>query len=84
MLFEEINEKLNWDYSRTSITRTSIIRISQLSGLFLWSQFGYDYLLVTIKFRCHILFKTTALKSAVKRKGFLLSKSKGSARACRK
>ena len=76
MLFEEINEKLNWDYSRPSITRTSIIRISQLSGLFLWSQFGYDYLLVTIKIRCHILFKTTALKSAVKRKGFLLSKSK--------
>ena len=71
-------------YSRTSIIRTSIIRISRLSGLFLWSQFGYDYLLVTIKIRSHILFKTTALKGAVKSKGFLLSKSKGSARACRK
>ena len=53
-----------------------------------------DYLLVTIKIRIHILFKTTALKGAVKSeliltlvkcKGFfLLSKSKGSARACRK
>ena len=56
----------------------------RLSGLFLWFQFGYDYLLVTIKIRSHILFKTTALKGAVKCKGFLLSKSKGSARACRK
>ena len=65
-------------------SRTSIIRISRLSGLFLWSQFGYDYLLVPIKIRSHILFKTTALKGAVKCKGFLLSKSKGSARACRK
>ena len=37
-----------------------------------------------IKIRSHILFKTTALKGAVKCKGFLLSKSKGSARACRK
>ena len=71
-------------YSRTSIIRTSIIRISRLSGLLLWSQFGYDYLLVPIKIRSHILFKTTALKGAVKCKGFLLSKSKGSARACRK
>ena len=56
----------------------------RLSGLFLWSQFGYDYLLVTIKIRSHILFKTTALKGAVKCKDFLLSKSKGSALACRK
>ena len=63
-------------YSRTSITRTSIIRISRLSGLFIWSQFGYDYLLVTIKIRSHILFKTTALKGAVKCKGFLLFESK--------
>ena len=60
-------------YSRTSIIRT-----------FLWSQVGYDYLLVTIKIRSHVLFKTTALKGAVKCKGFLLSKSRGSARACRK
>ena len=44
--------------------------------LFLWSQFGHEYLLVTIKIRSHILFKTAALKSVVKRKGFLLSKSK--------
>ena len=71
-------------YSRTLIIRTSIIRISRLSGVFLWSQFGYDYLLVTIKIRSHILFKITALKDAVKCKGFLLSKSKGSARASRK
>ena len=77
-------EDLFIEYSRTSIIRTSIIRISRLSGLFLWSQFGYDYLLVPIKIRSHILFKTTALKGAVKCKGFLLSKSKGSARACRK
>ena len=61
-----------------------MIRISRLSGLFLWSQFGYDYLLVTIKIRSHTLFTTTALKGAVKCKGFLPSKSKGSARACRK
>ena len=74
---------LAFKYSRTSIIRTPIIRISRLSELFLWSQFGYDYLLVTIKIRSHILFKTTALKGAVKCKGFLLSKSKGSARACR-
>ena len=72
------------NYSRTSIIRTSIIRISRLSGLFLWSQFGYDYVLVTIKICSHILFKTTALKGAVKCKGFLLSKSRGSTRACRK
>ena len=56
----------------------------RLSGLFLWYKFGYEYLLVTIKIRSHILFKTTALKGAVKCKGFLLSKSRGSARACRK
>ena len=40
-------------------------------------------LLVTIKIRSHILFKTTALKSAVKCKGFLLSKSTSSTRARR-
>ena len=56
----------------------------RLSGLFLWYKFGYEYLLVTIKIRSHILFKTTALKGAVKCKGFWLSKSRGSARACRK
>ena len=72
------------NYSRTSIIWTSIIWISRLSGLFLWSQFGYDYSLVTIKIRSDILFKTTALKGAVKCKGFLLSKGRGSARACRK
>ena len=48
----------------------------RLSGLFLWSQFGDEYLLVTIKIHGHVLFKTTALKSAVKCEGFLLSKSK--------
>ena len=57
-------------------SRTSIIRISRLSGLFLWSQFGYDYLLVTIKTRSHILFKTTALKGAVKCKGFCSQRAK--------
>ena len=51
----------------------------RLSGLFLWSQFGHEYLLVTTK----ILFKTTALKSAAKCEGFLFLKSKSSARACR-
>ena len=40
-------------------------------------------LLVTIKIRSHILFKTTALKSPVKCKGFLLSKRKSSAHVCR-
>ena len=33
----------------------------RLSGLFLWSQFGHEYLLVMIKIRSRILFKTTAL-----------------------
>ena len=56
-------------YSRTSIIRTSIIRISRLSGLFRWSQLGHEYLLVTMKIRSHILFETTALKCAVKGEG---------------
>ena len=42
----------------------------RLSGLFLWSQFGHEYLLATIKIPSHILFKTTALKGAVKQEGF--------------
>ena len=83
MNIENTSYFLHDKYSRTSIIRTSIIQISRLSGLFLWSQFGHEYLLVKIKIRSHILFKTTALKSAVKCEGFLLSKSKSSARACR-
>ena len=63
-------------YSRTSIIRTSIIRISRLSGFFLWSQFGHEYLLVMIKIRSPILFKTTALKGAVKREGFCSQRAK--------
>ena len=47
-------------------------------------QFGHEYLQVKIKIRSHTLFKTTALKDAVKCEGFLLSESKSSARACRK
>ena len=39
--------------------------------------------LVTIKILTDILFKTTALKGEVKCEGFLLSKSKSNARACR-
>ena len=50
------------------------------SGLNLWSQFCSEYLLVTIKIRSYILFKTTALKSEVKGSVFSLSKSKSSAR----
>ena len=50
------------------------------SGLILWSQFCSEYLLVTIKIRSYILFKTTALKSEVKGSVFSLSKSKSSAR----
>ena len=46
----------------------------RLSGLFLWSQFGHEYLLVTIKIRSHILFETTALKCAVKGEGFFALK----------
>ena len=61
---------------RTSIIRTSIIRISRLSGLFLRSQFGHEYWLVTIKIRSHILFKTTALKGAVKCEGFCSQRAK--------
>ena len=45
------------EYSGTSIIRTSIIRISRLPGLFLWSEFGHEYLLVTTKIRGHILLK---------------------------
>jgi len=73
-----------YDTVERRLSGPRLFRISRLSGLFLWSQFGYDYLLVTIKIPSHIRFKTTALKGAVKCKGFLLSKSKGSARACRK
>ena len=78
-LLPVLSQKL---YSRTLIIQTSIIRISWLSGLFLWSQFGYKYLLVTIKIPSYIPFKTTALKSAVKCKAILLSKRKRSPRAC--
>ena len=74
-----------------SMSNTVESRLSgpRLSGFldypdFFSSQFGYDHLLVTIKIRSHILFKTTALKGAVKCKGCLLSKSKSTARACRK
>ena len=56
--------------------------ISQLLGLLLRSQFGREYLLVTIKIHSHIPFKTTALKIEVKCEGFLPSKSKSNARAC--
>ena len=38
----------------------------RLSGLFLWSQFCHEYLLVMIKICSHILFKTTVFKSEVK------------------
>ena len=68
---------------KLNYSRTSIIRISRLSWLFLWSRFVHEYLLVMIKIRSHILFETTALKGAVKCKGFLLSKSKSSTRVCR-
>ena len=61
----------NYNYSRTLIIRTSIIRISRLSGRFLWSQFCHEYLLVIIKIPSHILFKTTALKSKVNASLFL-------------
>ena len=63
-------------YSRTSIIRNSIIRISRLSGLFLWSQFCHEYLLVMIKIRSHILFKTTTLKTEVKASLFRFQKAK--------
>ena len=49
---------------------------SRLSGLFLWSQFGDEYLLVTIKIRSYILFKTTALKGAVKCESFCSRRAK--------
>ena len=51
-----ISLRLVYTYSRTSIIRTSIIRISRLSGPFLKSQFCHEYLLVMIKIRSHILF----------------------------
>ena len=40
---------------------------SRLSGLFLWSQFGHEYLLVMIKIRSRILFKTTELYACARR-----------------
>ena len=39
----------------------------RLSGLFLWSQFGHEYLLVMIKIRSRIFFKTTALYACARR-----------------
>ena len=60
-----VNNEMN-DQEMTQYSGTSIIRISRLSGLFLCSQFGHEYLLVTTNIRNHILFKTTALKGAVK------------------
>ena len=48
----------------------------RLSGLFLWPLFCYEYLLVMIKIRSHILFKTTVLKSEVKASLFCFQKSK--------
>ena len=63
-------------YSRTLIIQTSIIRISRLSGLFLWSQFCHEYLLVMIEIRRHSLFKSTALKSEVKASLFRFEKAK--------
>ena len=63
-------------YSRTLIFQTSIIRISRLSGLFLWSQFCHEYLLVMIEIRRHSLFKSTALKSEVKASLFRFEKAK--------
>ena len=68
--------KQNEIASFVKYSRTSIIRISRLSGLFLWSQFGHEYLLVMIKIRSPILFKTTALKGAVKREGFCSQRAK--------
>ena len=68
-------------YSRTLIIQTSIIRISRLSGLFLWSQFCHEYLLVMIEIRRHSLFKSTALKSEVKASLFRFEKAKA-ALAC--
>ena len=57
-------------------SRTSIIRISWLSGLLLWSQFGQEYLLVMIEILSHHLFKTTALKSEVEASLFRFEKAK--------
>ena len=68
-------------YSRTLIIQTSIIRISRLSGLFLWSQFYHEYLLAMIEIRRHSLFKSTALKSEVKASLFRFEKAKA-ALAC--
>ena len=51
----------------------------RLSGLFVWSQFGHEYLLVTTKIRSYILFKTTALKGAVKYESFRSRRAKAKA-----
>ena len=74
------NEKT---FIQTSITRTLIIRISGVSGLFLWSQFFHEYLLVMIKIRNHILFKTTAFKCEGKASLFRIKKSKSGPRTPR-
>ena len=49
---------------------------ARLSRLFLSSQFYHEYLLVMINIHCHILFKTTALKSEVKASLFCFQKAK--------
>jgi len=72
---DKINGK--YDCIKATIHRAKIITVEpQLSGLFLWSQFGHEYLLVTIKIRSHILFKTTALKGAVKCERFCSQRAK--------
>ena len=59
------------------IAKIIIITVEpRLSGLFLWSQFCPEYLLVMIKIHSHILFKTTALKSEVKASLFRFQKAK--------
>ena len=76
--------KFVWVHVVTIVTRRSIRttvepRLSGprwLSGLFLWSQFYHEHLLVMIKIRSHILFKTIALNSEVKASLFRFQKWK--------
>ena len=49
---------------------------SRLSGLFLWTQFGHEYLLVTIKIRSHIFLKLQHLKVQSNARVFVLKEQK--------
>lgn len=72
-----IHIQSNLGYPDLDCPDFSIIRTFSVVPIWSW------VFSVTIKIRSHMLFKTAALKSAIKCEGFALSKSRSSARACR-